>query len=128
MFKRWISFFCIAVHFSFADSLFEKDQEIVVANKKIYFEDFPEAFNPSMIEYGDGYLLIFRYTPFQRNLFLSYIGIVLLDAQFEPISSPELLLTRHRSSTTQSQSEDARLFRHRDRLFVIYNDNMEMAF
>jgi hypothetical protein len=118
-------FFILAFASVFADSLFEEVQDIVLENRRIYFEEYPEAFNPSIVRYQDGYLMTFRYTP-QANSYVSYIGVVLLNSSFEKVSKPDLLLTRHRNSVTQSQSEDARLFYFRDRLYVIYNDNIEM--
>lgn len=100
--------------------------DLVVSNKQIIFPDYPDAFNPSIIAYKDGYLMTFRYTPHQKNEAISYIGICVLDASFEPISAPELLLTRHKNSLSQSQSEDARLFNYRDKIFIIYNDNVDI--
>lgn len=124
---QYIFFFVLLNLFpAFADLLFDQDQKIVLASKKIYFEDYPEAFNPSIIKYDQGYLLTFRYTPMQRSSFISYVGIVLLDENFDPVSKPDLLLTRHRNSITQSQSEDARLFSYRGRIYIIYNDNVDV--
>lgn len=114
------------IHCNADDSLFEEDQHLVIRTKQIYLEDFPDAYNPSIIEYGEGYLMTFRYTPYQRNTNISYIGAVLLDASFEPVSKPDLLMTRHRNSVTQSQSEDARLFTFRKRIYLIFNDNIEV--
>lgn len=121
-----IAFILLLFSTLYAELVFEKENHILIENKRIYFEDYPDAFNPSIVNYGDGYLLTFRYVPFERNQNLSYIGICLLNDAFEPISKPEILLTRHKNSITQSQSEDARLFQYRNKLFVIYNDNIEV--
>ena len=53
---------------------------IVLSTKRIIFEEFPDAFNPSLIKVDKGYLMAFRYTP-NRWIHpgLSYIGIVQLD-------------------------------------------------
>jgi predicted GH43/DUF377 family glycosyl hydrolase len=88
--------------------------------------DYPDAFNPSIIAYEDGYLLTFRYTPHQKNESISYIGICQLNRYLDPIAAPEILLTRHQNSVAQSQSEDARLFRYKGKIFVIYNDNIDL--
>lgn len=112
--------------FIFLFSFFSLFADLVVSNKQIFFPEYPDAFNPSIIAYKEGYLMTFRYTPHQRNEFLSYIGICELNDCFDPISSPQLLLTRHKNSSAQSQSEDARLFHYRDKIFVIYNDNVVM--
>lgn len=99
-------------------------RDVVVSTKKISLEDFPGSYNPSIISFGNGYLLTFRYPPDPiHRVFISYIGVVLLDEKFEPISRPQLLNTRTLDCAVPSQSEDARLFSYRGRLFLIYNDN-----
>ncbi len=104
------------------------EKNIVIATKRLEFQDFPKAHNPSMIKVDQGYLLSFRFVPDEYDLhWLSYIGIVLLNDSLEPISKPELLNTRPNNSKTPSQAEDARLFSYRGRLFLIYNDNIEVT-
>lgn len=103
------------------------DQKIVIATKKIEFEDFPDSYNPSILKVDQGILMSFRFSPDRySNPWVSYIGIVLLNDSFEPITKPRLLSTRSKNSKTQCQSEDARLFSYRGRIFLIYNDNMEV--
>ena len=103
------------------------EQKIVVATKQIAFEEFPGAFNPSVLKVDQGILMCFRHCPDPYSApWTSYIGIVLLNDAFEPISPPQLVSTRSKSSKIQSQSEDARLFAYRGRTFLIYNDNMEV--
>ena len=53
---------------------------------------------------------------------------MILNGDFEPISEPELLNTRSRNSKTPSQSEDARFFSYRGRIFLIYNDNVDLIY
>src|SRR5690348_6479093 len=95
--------------FLFAEFLHLDDlvnNKLVVATKQLEFSKFPNSFNPSLIKVEEGYLLTFRYIP---DLYyypgLSYIGIVLLDESFDPLSPPELLATRLKQSKTPSQSE-----------------------
>lgn len=103
------------------------EQKIVIATKKIEFEDFPDAYNPSILKTPQGILMSFRYSPDRySNPWVSYIGIVLLNDSFEPISKPQLVSTRTKNSKTQSQSEDARLFTYRGRIFLIFNDNLDV--
>lgn len=103
------------------------NQNIVIGTKKLVFEDFPDSYNPSILKVDEGILMCFRYSPERyADPWLSYIGIVLLNESFEPISKPQLISTRTKQSKTKSQSEDARLFSYRGRIFLIYNDNMEV--
>lgn len=111
------------------EDLIDEPKQVVIDKKQIFFEEFPDAFNPSMIKTEDGYLLSFRYSPDRySNSWFNYIGIVELDDDFEPISDPQLLATRTKNSRTQSQSEDARLFTYRGRIFLTYNDNTEVNY
>ena len=91
-------------------------------------DQYPNAWNPSTLQINDQYLLTFRYCPEQNNeSFTSYIGIVILNDQFEPVSTPQLLNTRSKNSKVPSQSEDARIFQYKGRLFLIYNDNADIV-
>lgn len=100
--------------------------KIIKSVKQICLEKYPTAFNPSILKTSFGLILSFRYCPdIEKAPHISYIGIVMLDDNFNPTSEPELLTTRHKNSKTPSQSEDARLFAYRDRLFLIYNDNID---
>lgn len=105
-----------------------KAKQIVTATKQIYLPEFPGACNPSIVKYNDGYLLTFRYLPNRYDFsWISYIGVVILDEFFDPISEPQLLDTRVYNKTTPSQSEDARIFFYDGKYYVIYNDNMEIT-
>ncbi len=59
---------------------------------------------------------------------VSYIGLVLLDKNLDPISEPQLLNTRIGNFKVPSQSEDARIFVYNNKLYLIFNDNHEMIF
>lgn len=101
----------------------EPSKDIVVKTQQIILEDFPGAFNPSIIEVPEGFLLSFRYGPdLKKNPLCSYIGVVLLDKTFQPLQEPYLLNTRLVNYKVQSQAEDARLFRYRGSIYLIYND------
>jgi predicted GH43/DUF377 family glycosyl hydrolase len=105
-----------------------RENHIVLSKKRIYLENYPDAFNPSIIEFESNYILTFRYSPDpESQSWLSYIGIVLLNEEFNPISEPELLTTRYIHSKSASQSEDARIFSYRGRIFITYNDNIDIS-
>jgi predicted GH43/DUF377 family glycosyl hydrolase len=115
----------IAVLFTLKAIAFE-GLEIVSSTKRIVLKEYPGAFNPSLIKTKHGLLLSFRYSPdvaYDPNI--SYIGVVFLDENLDPIAKPELLSTRSKENKIPSQSEDARLFSYRDRIFLIYNDNAD---
>jgi predicted GH43/DUF377 family glycosyl hydrolase len=110
----------------FASLLIYAGNGIVLSTKRIVFEEFPDAFNPSIIKTEGSYLMAFRYTPNRWiHPCLSYIGIVPLDASLTPTAKPQLLKVRPKYSKVLSQAEDPRLFTYKGRIFVIYNDNVE---
>lgn len=99
---------------------------LIVSEKQIHIPGFPSAFNPSLEHAPGGYLLSFRNCPDDNKLWVSNIGLIFLDFEFNPISEPLILNTRQHGESAPSQSEDARLFQCGDRLFMIYNDNIEV--
>lgn len=106
-------------------STVQDQSNIVIKSKRIILEEFPEAWNPSLARIDKGYLLVFRYTPDGRDSGVSYIGITVLNEQFESTGKTELLDTRTLNIKTPSRSEDARIFVHRDEFYIIYNDNLD---
>lgn len=98
------------------------DSDCIITTKKIYVKGYPQAWNPSLIRAKQGLLLTFRITPDSDNKNISYIGIVMLNEEFEPISEPWILNSRH-FGAAPSQSEDARIFRSQDKIYIICNDN-----
>ena len=113
----------------FGISSYAEEERIVISSKQIFLPQYPTAFNPSLIKIHDEFLLIFRYCPQPNDYhdwWISYIGAVRLDENFDPISEPQLMTTRYPHSKTPSQSEDPRIFSYRGRLFLIFNDNMEI--
>src|ERR1700733_13982206 len=102
--------------------------QIVLSTKRIVFDEFPDAFNPSLIEFDEGFLMSFRFCPdVPSQPWINYIAVVLLNKNLIPVSEPQVLSTRPKKSKTPSQSEDARIFKYRDRLFLIYNDNIDFS-
>lgn len=123
--KLILILFLVSLHAHFEELAFE--QKIVIATKQIKFEEFPDSHNPSLLPFGSGYLLSFRYLPDKYgNPWLNYIGLVLLNDSFDPIAPPQLIDTRFKNNKTQSQCEDARLFSYQGRIFLTYSDNMDL--
>lgn len=91
---------------------------------RIDIPEFPNAHNPSLISFDEGYLLIFRIRPnHKEEPWVSQIGVLRLDGNLNKISQPELLQLRDPSSSIPSQAEDARVFTCNGKIYLIYNDN-----
>lgn len=97
-------------------------QSFVLETKQIFLPEYPHAFNPSIIEWGKGFLLSFRNIPDLKRKYNSDIGLVQLDRKFNPIGSPQILDLR-KGSQLPCRAEDARLIYLEDRLLIIYSDN-----
>lgn len=92
-----------------------KKSNLSITTKKIEIEGFPDALNSSLLKIDQGILLSFRYWP---EYFISYIGVVLLNDNFEPITKPQLLFM----DSNFSHFEDARLFSYNGKIFIAYGD------
>ncbi|HSX38673.1 MAG TPA: hypothetical protein VLE95_07580, partial [Chlamydiales bacterium] len=105
------------------------DEDLVLSTRQILLPNYHGAFNPSIIKNEEGgYILIFRYCPQPYwDPWVNYIGACFLNDSFEPISQPELLSNSLNSPCVKSQAEDARVFSFQDRLYLIYNDNVEVS-
>lgn len=100
--------------------------DAVISTKRIMLKEFSSIWNPSIVKVKEGFLLSFRYCLAPKYPWISYIGVVYLDNDFEPISTPQLLLMRDENALTSSQSEDARLFEINNEIYLIYNDNVDV--
>lgn len=99
-------------------------QEYVLEKKRIEIPGFPHAFNAGIVDYKAGYLMSFRVIPNASTPFLSEIGVVELDKEFNLISTPQLLDTRG-ANFYPSRAEDARLISVNDTLYLVYSNNID---
>lgn len=99
------------------------NQKIILSTKRILLPEYPHAQNPSILKTDQGFLLSFRITQYP---WISQIGVVLLDEQFEPIIEPQILDTRSDNKEIASHSEDATLFTYNNRIYLLYNDIIEV--
>lgn len=106
-------------------NLEENAQDFVLEIKKLEIPGYPIAFNPSIIPWGDRFLMNFRNIPDRRQPFTSYIGLVILDQNFNPISEPQLLDMRGATNPAPSRCEDGRFIYVGDKLYLVYSDNPE---
>lgn len=99
-------------------------QDFVLEIKRIKIPGVQFAYNPSILRYRGSLLLSFRDTPNPKSRFESYVGLVWLDDNFEPVGQPQILDTRA-GSDIPSRSEDARLVCVDDKLYIVYDDNRD---
>lgn len=121
-------FICILLFYlnplsAFLD-LSEMVQGFVLETKRIHIPGYPYAFNPSIIRWQGAFLMSFRDIPNPKNNFESQLGLIWLDDNFNPISSPQILDTQG-NSLIPSRSEDPRLIKVGARLYMVYSDNKD---
>ena len=107
--------------------------EFVLETQQIFIEDYPYAFNPSIISWKDHYLLSFRVLLndplFKQSLdtsppYGSFIGVVELDRNFKQMAPAQILdlkLSPHPKAI--SRASDARLVQVGDRILMVYSDS-----
>lgn len=100
--------------------------EIISNEEELIVPGFKDAYNPSIVETEEGYLLSFRWHPDPNKLWISKIGLWRLNSNLQPLAPPQIVETRKPFDLTPSQSEDARLFKIGKSLYLIYNDNLDI--
>ncbi len=100
-------------------------QDFVLETKRIEIPGYPHAFNPGIIRWQGRLLLSFRIISNPQQSFNTEIGLVFLDEKFCPVGEPQLLSLRDEYSPAPSRAEDARLITFGDRLYMVYDDNIE---
>ncbi|CRX39549.1 hypothetical protein [Estrella lausannensis] len=90
--------------------------------KKIEVPGYPHAFNPSIIRWKGKILLSFRYLPDLKNKFLSCIGLMFVDENFESAGDPYILPLKLSSGSFPSRAEDGRLLYVGEKLMLVYSD------
>jgi len=93
----------------------EKAQDFVLDAQQIKLPQHPYAFNPSIVRWNGLILMSFREVAYPT--YHSWIGLVWLDDQFQPVNTPQYLNTGLKSC------EDARLILIHNHLYIVYSSN-----
>lgn len=98
---------------------------LVIGTQRIVIDEYPYAFNPSIIRWQNKLLMSFRVIPDPAHPFTSWLGLVWLDENFKPCSKPQRLYLRDTNTRVPSRMEDGRLIAVANKLYLIYSDNPE---
>lgn len=104
-------------------NLEDRAQPFVLKTTRIQLPEYPHAFNPSLIRWNGRLLMSFRVIPNPKQSFTTWIGLVWLDEDLNPVGTPQKLEMRTETSPAPSRAEDGRLITIDNRLFVVYDDN-----
>lgn len=103
----------LLVAFFVSASLCGDDQDFVLETRQLKIPGHPTACNPSIVRWGDAFLLSFNaYTG--DGLEPDRMGLIRLDDQFNPVGTAYILNTR-------DTWQDARLVVMEDRLYSVFN-------
>lgn len=103
--------------------LHELAQDFVLETKRIQIPEFPDIFNPSLIEWGGNFLLSFRiYGP---NGSTHQIGLARLDQECNLIGNAQVLDIPFDDAYCHSKRQDPRLISLNGRLYIVYNNHLK---
>lgn len=101
-----------------------------IYTRNISIPGYPDAYNPSLIPYEEGYLLSFRVKRYDfktkiqkiRVSRTSFVGLVKLNRQFKVCSDPYFLDLSSYAEHASSTAQDARLLKVDDKILLFFND------
>jgi len=102
----------------------------IINTKDILIPGYPDAYNPSLIPYEEGYLLSFRVRYYNLKTFIkkvcnvrtAYVGLVKLNRQLEISGEPYLLDLTSYADHSSTSAQDARLFKMGEKILLFFND------
>jgi predicted GH43/DUF377 family glycosyl hydrolase len=102
--------------------------DFILETKRIQIPGYPYAFNPSIIRWGDSFLMTFRIHVYKANANKS-IGLIWLDKDFNVKSKPYILEIRNQKKNNffvhkyaRITEQDPRLTIFNNRLYMVYNN------
>jgi predicted GH43/DUF377 family glycosyl hydrolase len=95
-------------------------QNFVLETKKIDIPGYPDAFNPSIIRWNERLLMCFRIRD-PITLLTHRIGLVWLDAEFNPLTPPQVIEMASQEALFFGQTQDPRLVKIDQHLMIVFN-------
>ena len=103
----------------------------IIKTKQLSIPGYPDAYNPSLIPYEEGYLLSFRVRCYDLKTFVkkvlhsktSYVGLVKLDQNLQICKAPYLLDIASYDDSPSTSAQDGRLFRFGEKILFFFNDH-----
>lgn len=120
-------------HFVNLDPNEEFLESPIVQTKKIRIPSYSNAYNPSIIPYGEGYLLSFRVNSYNLKTKIqkwldhrtSFVGVVQLDRNFEATSPAQLIDMSRFDPDKKNSPQDVRMICAGEQIFLLFNDYLE---
>ncbi|MBJ7448977.1 MAG: hypothetical protein JHC93_01300 [Parachlamydiales bacterium] len=140
----------ITISFSSLYSWIDLEKELmadfIIENKKIKIPGYPDAFNPSIMRWKGSLLMSFRTGDFNLasdseeepySLLMSFrirdpldaltneIGLVLMDQDFNIISTPQVLYVPRKDPHLAFRQQDPRLIAVKDKIYLVFCNMIE---
>ena len=98
--------------------------DIIIEEKQIIIPNHPRAFNPSLVRWHNGELLL-AFRDFNSDTHIANLmGFVWLDENFNVISEPTLLQIENDLPLVKSRAQGIRLVMVKDVCYVVYNNSL----
>ena len=110
----------LAVPYPLQNLPFGEDIGLILDVKNIVVRNVVAPYNATITEYEDGYLLFFRYDVMQTKRpgsYFTHVGCAVLDHNFQQTEQEF-----QKIDTGSNYSEDSRVFKVGDSLYLVYND------
>ncbi len=104
------------------ENLDEKAQDFILEEKQIHIPGYPHAFNPSIVRFENGRLLLSFRARDPLTKTPNIIGFVWLNEDFEPEDEPTLLTIYGGRHLKVSRAQDPRLIKIGDSFYIAYNN------
>lgn len=101
-------------------------QSFILETKRIMIPEYPDGFNPTIIEYNDQPLLLFRIRD-PLTLQTNQVGWVWLDETLNPISSPKKVQF-NLSEGAKPNLQDPRVVQCGNRYYIAFNNIIDLPY
>lgn len=101
----------------------EMEQDFVLETKRIEIPGFPDAFNPSIIQWDGSLLLSFRIYGAKRST--HGIGLIRLDQDCNILGEPQILSIPFEDDYCHMKRQDPRLIELGGHLYMVYNNHLK---
>ena len=102
----------------------ESPSEFIIEEKRIIIPGYRDAFNPSIIRWYDGRLLLTFRTRNPKNKKPNLIGFAWLNEKFEVVSHPTLLSIYGEDHRKTSRPQNPKLIRSGETYYIVYNNTL----
>lgn len=102
--------------------LTQYSQDFVLEEKQIFIPGYPDAFNPSIVRWKDGRLLLSFRARDPLTDAPNLMGFIWLDEDYEPTSKPSILKVIGGRPLTHSRAQDPRLVQIGKKYYIAYNN------